>query len=248
MLLLSVVFILVAVYVTKDPLVRGLWMGLAVSVIAHHLVALFQSFYSINDLTADSTRNALRDVLTDRLSCPDELRKQGFARSLARRDDVPWRKLTGQARRRYWVCGTSLTPLSDDGILEELLQKGVKDIRIILPDTCNTASSCAQLKEYNVSVRGRKRLTPDQIQLAKDGLHGISGILERYGKQGCLQTYSGIMYHNITICDDKAIVSFYNTTGNGKQNWTLVFEGNDSEGYMYAAQEFLRMWPGKAGS
>lgn len=51
------------------------------------------------------------------------------------------------------------------------------------------------------------------------------------------------MYSNITIFDDDAFISFYDSIGSGESNFALHLNRNsNNQGYRKIEEEFLRMW------
>ncbi len=242
-LLMSIVFILLALLSGKDSLLRGLWIGLAVAVFAYLVIALLESIYDINAL--EEFLQHRFDEVEKRFGLADELRKQGLKHFYKKRSRVPWNAFSERASRRYWVCGTSLQSLVNQDIptgkslLASMIERNIEDMRIILPSTSDTDdNSYRQLHYYDQHYL--EQSPQPQVAMAERVLKAIRSLLNKKNK--CVKVYQGIMFENITIYDDTAIISFYNVTGFGDGNLTLVFEGKDTDGYKYAEAEFKEMW------
>lgn len=157
-----------------------------------------------------------------------------------KRTEIDWKPFNDNVRFRYWACGTSLIPIADH-VLVPLLDKEIKDIKIVLPNTKKGFTSYFQLKEFDRTQTGP---VGGQINLAKATYDRIADTFEQRNItiKDHLRKYSGIMYSNITIYDEDALISFYDTTGIGDKNITMKFHGMETEGYRLVKNEFERMW------
>lgn len=157
-----------------------------------------------------------------------------------KRQDIHWPTYNEGISYKYWACGTSLVGVIERGLIQNYFRKGLKDIKLILPNPDNSYASYEQLEKYNEFGHGY-----DQIKLAKESFekcrHCIPAGIDHI--EDYLRMYGGIMYSNITIFDDRAFIAFYNSTGIGDTNITLCFNRGDNEpGYHLVEEEFLRMW------
>ncbi len=158
------------------------------------------------------------------------------------RSDVHWKSFNEQVSYRYWACGTSLVGVIERDLIQEYLTAGITDIKVVLPNTDNSYSSCDQLEQFNEFTND---LVADQVELARGSFDKLSRCIQSGGKEpeDYLRKYGGIMYSNITIFDDDAFISFYDCTGLGDSNLTLHFNRSTSEqGYRLVEKEFSRIW------
>jgi 8-oxo-dGTP diphosphatase len=157
-----------------------------------------------------------------------------------KRQDIHWPMYNEGVSHKYWACGTSLVGVIERGLIQNYFSKGLKDIKLILPNTDKSYASYDQLDAYNKFGHGY-----DQVNLAKESFEkcrrSIPGGIDHIDDH--LRIYGGVMYSNITIFDDRAFIAFYNSTGIGDTNVTLCFNRGDNEqGYHLVEEEFLRMW------
>ncbi len=157
------------------------------------------------------------------------------------RKEIHWTPYNDKVSSRYWACGTSLIGVFEFGLIQKYASAGVRDIKVILPDTDNSYISFEQLDKYNRMNIG---LIENQIDLAKLAFEKFETIILTNGNiSEILKKYSGIMFSNITVFDDDAFISFYDCTGSGGLNFTLHFNKNiNKTGYNLVETEFLRMW------
>ena len=159
------------------------------------------------------------------------------------RRELHWKPFNEQVTHRYWVCGTSLVGVIERRLIDRYLTAGIRDIKVILPNTDSTYCSYEQLQQFNSLPD--KDLVADQVKLAKGSFDGLAVRIQSHQKQTeeYLRKYPGTMYSNITIFDDDAFISFYNCTGVGDSSFTLHFNrGTSEQGYRLVEEEFLRMW------
>jgi hypothetical protein len=220
---------LIAAFWVIDPLLKGLLIGLAASIFAYFVISVLESTCGIKIL--------LYDLIQQKLSYAGDFLNQGLVRSFNERTDVKWRDFDTQTRKRFWACGTTLRQLAEHrDILSGLIKRNIQ-IKIILPSTSELENSFRQLREFD------ENLPHDQIESARRCLEMIFSHLSPDENQNAkVKLYKGIMYENITIYDNTALVAFYNMTGVGDRSWTLQFEGLGSKGLQYAENEFKRMW------
>jgi len=142
--------------------------------------------------------------------------------------------------RRYWAAGTSLAGVVEQDLITRYKSQGIDDIRIILPNTGPDTIAYHQLHQFNIQPVAN--LVHNQVDMARESHDELSNLL-RADEHYYLRKYAGIMYFNITIFDDDAFLSPYNTTRPGDSNLTLHFNSHaNPEGYRYIEDEFLRMW------
>jgi 8-oxo-dGTP diphosphatase len=170
------------------------------------------------------------------------------------RQEIGWDQFNKKVSNRFWACGTSLMGVAERKLglahrklVPEFFARGLKDIRILLPDTRASLPSTLQLKEYNKAADGP---VVSQLHAAKESYKVLKSQISKLAagrESDYLRTYKGIMYSNITIYDDDAFISFYDSTGLGDNNISLHFnrQGNE-EGYERVAKDFERMWSGEA--
>lgn len=158
-----------------------------------------------------------------------------------KRTDINWDKYNEKTQNRYWVCGTSLIGVANNGVIERLLNNCVYDIRVVLPETKQGSLSRKQLQYFNKVKAGPIEL---QVPLAERSYQRIEELFMKHtvSVDDHLRKYAGIMYSNITICDNDAFISFYNPTGVGDRNITLHFQDHQSKGYKQVEELFLQMW------
>jgi len=158
-----------------------------------------------------------------------------------RRTSVNWEKYNKKTQNRYWVCGTSLVGVANNGVIERFLDARVYDLRVVLPETENGNLSRWQLQCFNKIKVGPFE---KQVLLAKMSYQRIKQLFTSYGVVYAehLRKYTGIMYSNITIYDNDAFISFYDPTGVGDNNITLHFHGRESDEYHCVEELFLQMW------
>ncbi|GEM_PF-187410 len=157
------------------------------------------------------------------------------------RKEIHWSLYNEKVASRFWACGTSLIGVFERGLIQKYANKGVKDIKIILPSTDVSHISFEQLEKYDQLSVG---LIENQVNLAKVAYQKFESIvLADMEISEILKKYSGIMFSNITIFDDDAFISFYDQTGVGDTNITLHFNKSvNRTGYSLVESEFLRMW------
>lgn len=159
------------------------------------------------------------------------------------REEIYWPQYNKAVSYRFWACGTSLIGAFERGLIPEYLNKGVKDIKVILPSADSFYASYEQLEKYDQAHFG---LVDSQIDLAKkcfDKFETLVPLLGNSGAPRVLKKYGGIMYSNITIFDDDAFIAFYDSTGKGDASFALHFNKNvNKTGYALVEAEFLRMW------
>ena len=173
--------------------------------------------------------------------------QQGFLNNhdlYLNRKEVHWPQYNEKVSRRFWACGTSLIGVFERELIRKYFNNGVRDIKILLPNTDNPYLSYEQLEKYN---RVESGLVGNQVDLAKVAFEMFETItLSGMEKSEFLKKYSGIMFSNITIFDDDAFISFYDYRGIGDSNFTLHFDRNLNKiGYDLVESEFLRMWNAK---
>lgn len=157
------------------------------------------------------------------------------------RKEIHWSLYNEKVSNRFWACGTSLIGVFERGLVQKYASKGVRDIKILLPNTDMSFVSFEQLEKYDQLDIG---LIGNQVELAKAAYEKFeSMVLAGVEVPDVLKKYSGIMFSNITVFDDDAFISFYDCTGNGDNNITLHFNKNINDaGYNLVESEFLRMW------
>lgn len=157
-----------------------------------------------------------------------------------KRTEIDWEPYNQKVSSLYWVCGTSLIAVAEH-LLNSLVDKGVDNIKIILPNDEEGCPSYNQLVEFN---NNPNPLIGNQIELAKKAYEEICKTLESREKELTehLRKYSGTMYSNITIYDEDAFISFYDKAGIGDENITLQFHGKQTEGYKLVKDLFKKMW------
>lgn len=142
----------------------------------------------------------------------------------------------------FWAVGTSLVGVAERHFVESFLKKGGIDIRIILPDVEGSTLSLHQLKEYDKN----SPMVSRQVGAARSSYTKLlkkirkvhAGDVGRY-----LRSYPGILYSNITIFDDDAFISFYDSVGLGDANLTVHFNRQtNTAGFDRVKEEFERMW------
>jgi hypothetical protein len=140
------------------------------------------------------------------------------------------------------MCGTSLRSVTERDLLASYQKKRARDIRILLPDWDPEHSSFIQLTEFNETPNQR---LPDQLGEAEDCHGRIAGyLISLFGMhEKYLRKHPGIMYANITIMDEDALIAFYDATGIGELNFTLhVKKSTNRDAYYKIEEDFLRMW------
>lgn len=160
------------------------------------------------------------------------------------RKEIHWAPYNEKVSNRYWACGTSLIGVFEFGLVQKFANAGVRDIKIILPNTDKSYVSFEQLDKFNQLNIG---LIENQVDLAKLAFEKFETItLATMEVSEILKKYGGIMFSNITIFDDNAFIAFYDCTGSGGSNFTLHFNKNTNKtGYNFVEAEFLRMWDSK---
>jgi hypothetical protein len=135
---------------------------------------------------------------------------------------IHWEPYNENISSQFWASGTSLIGVAENKLLTKFWNKGIRNIRIILPNPEPSFMSYWQLHQYdNIGAE----LVYSQIYAArrsyitlKKELNGLTRMTSGYIKH-----YGGIMFNNITIYDDDAFISFYDTKGIGDINITLHF-------------------------
>jgi 8-oxo-dGTP diphosphatase len=162
----------------------------------------------------------------------------------AKRKQIHWEPYNDKATHRFWACGTSLIGVSERGMLQKYFAKGLQDIKIILPSVSESHSSFQQLELYD--RQQDSRLIYNQVQAARESYRRLVPIIEKATSRPAIEIirkYTGIMYSNITIFDDDAFISFYDSTGVGENNITLHHNrSTNMDDYRSIEEEFLRMW------
>ena len=157
---------------------------------------------------------------------------------------IHWEPFNCKAARRFWACGTSLISVSERGMLQQYIAKGLEDIKILLPSVDENHSSFYQLDLYDRQCDSKP--VYNQLQAARESFFRLRAIVEKSRSRRLdevVRCYSGVMYSNITIFDDDAFISFYDSTGIGENNMTLYFNRvTDESDYRATENEFLRMW------
>jgi len=232
---LTVTVFTVVAFSRTQPLLQGICIGVVATILGSCILMGYQLLYGVNEMIVAP----VRELLERKFTLLQELHVQGLVRAVAGRVQLGlrfWPDLNERVTKRYWTCGTSLRTLAAErDVLENMIKKGV-DIRIVLPSTSKSDNSCRQLEEFDI-------LSIDsQVNAAEKSKTGIKKLLSDHNREDCLKAYPGIMYANITIYDDTAIIAFYGIGGVGHDNYTLVFDGKESAGYKYAVKEFERVW------
>jgi hypothetical protein len=147
----------------------------------------------------------------------------------------------GRVKSKYWVCGTSLNAIKEY-ILNDVLENGVSDFRILFPDFHRTAPAYTQLREYR---KRKEQQYGDVVKNIKSSYQTIRDILEKrqMNVSDHLRLYPGILFQNITVFDEEAFISFYDATGNGLTNITIYCtSAKDKALYDRIAYLFGDMW------
>jgi hypothetical protein len=159
-----------------------------------------------------------------------------------KRARVDWSPLEDNCTSRFWAAGTSLIQVFDRGVAKNMFMRGVRDLKIVLPAPNPQFASCVQLALYGKQAS----LVCDQIDLAEFSYARLSKLFTELGFRELnevLRPYTGIIYSNITIFDDDAVVAFYDSVGVGDANVTLLFnKTRNRKGYEWAESQFLHMW------
>jgi 8-oxo-dGTP diphosphatase len=160
------------------------------------------------------------------------------------RKEIHWAPYNEKVSSRYWACGTSLIGVFEFGLIQKFANAGVRDIKIMLPNTDKSYISFEQLDKFDQLNIG---IIENQVDLAKLAYEKFQSInLPNLESDEILKKYSGIMFSNITIFDDDAFIAFYDCTGSGGSNFTLHFNKSKNKlGYSFVESEFLRMWDTK---
>jgi 8-oxo-dGTP diphosphatase len=179
-----------------------------------------------------STESTASVQLPDLAGTAHELYMQG--------QPIHWTLYNEGVVRRYWAAGTSLAGVVEQDLITRYKSQGIDDIRIILPNTKPDTIAYHQLHQFNIQPVAN--LVHNQVDMARESHDELSNLLGA-DEHNYLRKYAGIMYFNITIFDDDAFLSPYNTTRLGDSNLTLHFNSHaNPEGYRYVEDEFLRMW------
>ena len=162
-----------------------------------------------------------------------------------KREDIHWKPFNDRVQNRFWVCGTSLVGVSERTFLKEYLDRSV-DVRMVLPDPHQSYLSYQQLVQFNKFAehyKGKTAIVVDeQVDLARKVYHILKSKVPARTEQ-YLRLYPGIMYSNITLFDDDAIIAYYNDSGVGDNCFSLQFNKKiNPSGYRAVEEEFLRMW------
>ena len=143
---------------------------------------------------------------------------------------IHWQPYNENASNRFWACGTSLIGVSERGLIQSFINKRLKDIKILLPNIKECFSSFQQLYLYDKLEESE--LVVNQVYAANESYKRLYAIIDRSAKgntEDYIRLYSRIMYSNITIFDDDAFISFYDSTGIGDNNTTLHFNKQSYE-------------------
>ncbi|MHB8159274.1 MAG: NUDIX hydrolase [Thermoleophilia bacterium] len=166
-----------------------------------------------------------------------------------KRQNIHWLHYSDKIQTRCWASGTSLVTVAERDLLVNFYEKGIKDIKIILPFTDQGLSSFNQLDQFNKLAT--TQLVNNQIEEAKNSYSKLLNSFEFV--KGCtekdfIRQYSGIMYSNIIIIDDDAFIAFYDRTGIGDNSITLHFNKEENIlGYRRVENEFMEMWNAEPG-
>ncbi len=164
------------------------------------------------------------------------------------REEIHWAQYNARVSKKFWVCGTSLVPFLEKGLMQDYLAKGVKDIRVILPHSDRCYASHEQLEKYDQLGFGLVDNQVDRAREAYERSKSLAPLFCNTGATGIFRRYGGIMYSNITIFDQDAFISFYDCTGIGDLNFALHFnESTNKAGYALVEAEFQRMWDTQSG-
>ncbi len=159
------------------------------------------------------------------------------------RRKIVWDDYNEVCKSRFLACGTSLRQIHERRLVREMHKRGVPDIRLVLPATDVLAASRIQLDQYD--RQDPPPATDPQAELAERAYERLKAQITALGMKEsvCLRRYHGIMFANITVIDDDAFLSFYDSTGVGETNITLHFNRiHNPSGYDRAIEEFDRMW------
>ena len=158
------------------------------------------------------------------------------------RSEIKWPEFDDTIRKRFWVCGTSLCGLKHRQVLERLWAKGLRDIRIILPCTRRGTEAWAQLNWYD-QCGG---LVNGQLDEALKSFTALSSSVRKLSSakpEKYVRRYPGIMFANITIMDDSAMVAFYDALGIGENNLTMhLYRAQNSQAFDRIEQQVDDMW------
>lgn len=162
-----------------------------------------------------------------------------------KREDIHWKPFNDRVQNRFWVCGTSLVGVSERTFLKEYLTRSI-DVRLVLPDPHQESLSYQQLMQFNKFAdhyQGKTDTVVDeQVDLARKVYQVLKSKLPDRTDQ-YLRRYAGIMYSNITVFDDNAIIAYYNDSGVGDNCFSLQFNKKiNPSGYRAVEEEFLRLW------
>ena len=163
------------------------------------------------------------------------------------RHRIHWTPYNEGVVRRFWAAGTSLVGVVEQDLITRYKSRGIDDIRVILPNTELDTIAHHQLHQFN--MQPAENMVHNQVDAARGSYEKLSEQLSTLvgaDEYKYLRKYAGIMYFNITIFDDDAFLSPYNTTGVGNSNLTLHFNSRTApEGYRLIEDEFIRMWDTK---
>ena len=156
---------------------------------------------------------------------------------------IHWEPYNKKINNRFWACGTSLIPVAEKGLFSYFYKKGIEDIKIVLPNTQKEFVSHLQLHQYDGIVN--TRLVYPQVQAAQNAYKKFIEDVKYFKKDPdeFIKLYGGIMFSNITIYDDDAFISFYDSKGIGELNFTLQYNKlkHISE-YNIIENMFMEMW------
>jgi 8-oxo-dGTP diphosphatase len=222
-------------------LIIGLLIFIAVIIYKAYLDGRKISIFGIKigeRYTADKTRQLIKDE-ADRIPQGRSEHKLYLHRS-----DIHWKSYNEKVSSRFWACGTSLIGVSEKRLVTRFFDKGIKDVRLLLPSIEQCHLSFHQLDQYDKLEN--KELVYNQVEAAKKSYKRLCDCLKKspgIKEKDFIRTYTGIMYANITVYDDDAIISFYDSTGSGDNNISLQFDRTRNErGYQRVVDEFSRMW------
>jgi hypothetical protein len=155
------------------------------------------------------------------------------------RSEIDFNRYGKKVSRTYCVCGTSLKTVHEE-FINTLLERNI-DFKILLPDYDDKTVSYTQLGEYN---KRKNQPYEDQVNVCENSYNAIKNALKNRGitLKDHLRLYPGIMFQNITIIDDHAFISFYDSTGYGDKNIT-IFCGKQNKALMKRIEGlFTDMW------
>jgi acetyltransferase-like isoleucine patch superfamily enzyme len=158
---------------------------------------------------------------------------------LEKRSFVDWGKYNSKVKSRYWVCGNTLAPVSENLLNDIFNKRSVLDCRILISDYHIGTTSHRQLSEYTVA------LPRDQAGLAQDAYENIASYfsMRHFNPADHVRLYRGVMFQNITIYDDSAFISPYDRSGSGNNNITVYCNKKKNPVFFnFIENLFIDMW------